>query len=284
METRHPNPLQILPGEQFSVGMSDMSYFDNYSGRIENGAVMLCRRGTAQLVLNDFTGTLRRNNSIMVLPESHISLTNRSADFQIEFFSFTPQLFAEAAFRLEVDFIRILRFYPVNTLSRDGLRGMEHWLRMLDYSYRDRENRFRTTIVRNRLQNALLEACDKVMRQPHIEMRIDTASLRRSELFNRFMILVNQRSSTEREVAYYAKELCISTRYLASIVHEVSGRTAKMLIDQAAITEIKVLLRTTDLSVQEIAYRMHFPDQSYLGRFFRKHTGESPSAFRQRQA
>jgi AraC-like DNA-binding protein len=47
------------------------------------------------------------------------------------------------------------------------------------------------------------------------------------------------------------------------------------------IVEIKSLLQTSNLSVQEIAYRLHFPDQSYLGRFFRKHTGQSPTAFRQ---
>jgi len=53
------------------------------------------------------------------------------------------------------------------------------------------------------------------------------------------------------------------------------------LIDHTALIEIQMLLRNTDLSVQEIAYQLHFPDQSYLGRFFRKHTGLSPTAYRQ---
>lgn len=283
MDPHTLNPLQLPDADHFLVGVSDLGYFDNYAGRTENGAIMLCRKGHAEVVLNDYHGTVRRNNSVMILPESRFSITSRSADFQVEFFSFTPQLFAEAAFRLEIDFMRILHAYPVNTLSRDGVQGMESWLKMLGLSYRDRENRFRNTIVRNRLQNALLEACDKVMRTPEIKMRADTSTLRRSELFNRFVVLVSHHSSTEREVAFYAKELCISTRYLSSIVHEVSGRTAKSIIDHSVITEIKLLLRTTDLSVQEIAYRMHFPDQSYLGRFFRKHTGESPSAYRLQQ-
>ncbi|WP_418166013.1 helix-turn-helix domain-containing protein, partial [Alistipes putredinis] len=47
------------------------------------------------------------------------------------------------------------------------------------------------------------------------------------------------------------------------------------------IMEIKVLLQNTTLPIQEIAYKMHFPDQSYLGRYFKKHTGISPSVFRQ---
>ena len=56
--------------------------------------------------------------------------------------------------------------------------------------------------------------------------------------------------------------------------------TAKEFIDRAVVLEIKMLLKSSDLSVQEIAYRLHFPDQSYLGRFFKKHTGESPTEYR----
>ena len=157
---------------------------------------------------------------------------------------------------------------------------MELWLQILGYSYTDRGNRFRNTIVKNRLQNALLETCDKVMRSPQFDMRTNNQTSRRNELFNRFMGLVNQYGSTQREVSFYADQLCISTRYLSNIIHAISGRTAKELIDQSAIMEIKLLLQTTELSVQEIAYRLNFPDQSYLGRFFRKHTGESPTRYR----
>lgn len=283
MEATNTNLFQFLDEDAFLVGSSDFACFENYTDRLENGLVFLCRKGHAEIVLNDVHGEIRRNFTGIVLPESHISLKSRTEDFQVEFFAFSRQLFVEAAFRLEVDFIRILRTYPINRLTREGVKSMDIWLKIMQYSYLDRENRFRKTIVKNRLQNALLEACDKVMRNPLIQMRVESGSLRHATLFNRFMGLVNQHSSTQREVAFYAKELCISTRYLSGIVREVSGRTAKELIDQVVTTEIKVLLRTTDLSVQEIAYRLHFPDQSYLGRFFRKHTGESPTTYRCRQ-
>ena len=63
-------------------------------------------------------------------------------------------------------------------------------------------------------------------------------------------------------------------------MRNIAHRSAKELIDAAAVLEIKMLLQTTDLSVQEIAYRLRFPDQSYLGRYFRKHAGVSPTDFR----
>lgn len=81
-------------------------------------------------------------------------------------------------------------------------------------------------------------------------------------------------------MSFYADKLCISTRYLSTIVRSVARSSAKEFIDRAVILEIKMMLQSTDLSVQEIAYRLRFPDQSYLGRFFKKRTGESPTEYR----
>ena len=64
------------------------------------------------------------------------------------------------------------------------------------------------------------------------------------------------------------------------IVRNIAHSSAKEFIDRSVLLEIKMLLQSTDLSVQEIAYRLHFPDQSYLGRYFKKHTGESPTEYR----
>lgn len=279
MKTTQKNPLQIAENEQFMVGTSDFSYFENPEGRCENGAVVLIRKGHAELTLDNYQGTIRHHSTMMILPGSALSIRNRSKDFSAEFFAFTPTLFSEAAFRLELDFIRLIKQHPVHELSSEALSNINIWLKIIDYTYRDRENRFRNTIIRNRLQNALLESCNKAMRIPKLQLQQNNNS-RQSELFVRFIQLVNQHCSTQREVAFYAREMCISTRYLASIIHSVSGRTAKELIDSAAINELKLLLKTSDLSIQEIAYRMRFPDQSYLGRFFRKHVGISPSVFR----
>ena len=84
----------------------------------------------------------------------------------------------------------------------------------------------------------------------------------------------------ERDVAFYAEELCISSRHLSCITKEIGQTTAKSFIDSFLILELKVALQSTDLSLKEIAEKYRFPDQSFFGRFFKKHTGMSPKAFR----
>lgn len=76
----------------------------------------------------------------------------------------------------------------------------------------------------------------------------------------------------QRDVAFYAEQLCISTRYLSAITKEVGQISAKEIIDEFLTLEIKVALQSTNLSLKEIADRYNFPDQSFFGRYFKKHT------------
>lgn len=79
---------------------------------------------------------------------------------------------------------------------------------------------------------------------------------------------------------FYAERLHITPRYLSSIAQKVEHVTAKSIIDRHAITEIKTALKTTNLSIQELSHKMLFPDQSFFGRYFKKHTGMSPLQYR----
>lgn len=274
------NPIITTPEEQFVVGDSDFAFFSNYASRCDGGAILFCRSGEADVTVNQYQGPVRRNTLILILPGSLLMFTSRSEDFQATFFAFSRDLFAEAAFRLEPAFFEILRANPISYPSSRILEGTSTWLQMAAYTYRDRRNMFRNTIIRNRLQNVLLEIYDKVQRFAHMQDQMPETTTRQTELFHRFVGLVHEHSAREREVAFYADKLCISTRYLSTIVRNIAHTSAKEFIDSSVLLEIKMLLQSTDLSIQEIAYRLRFPDQSYLGRYFKKHTGESPTEYR----
>lgn len=278
--TASDDPL-LLPAEsEFGIGTSDLAFYEAYAGRCHAGAVLFCRRGSAQLTIDGYTGTIRRHAALFLLPGLFFSISHRSANFSVDYFVFSPQFFAEAGYPLDFDFLRILKEHPVMQFSANGVKGMNMWFAILTYDI-ERGGRFCAAIVKNRLQNALMSLCDHVMQQPDLrQSRPADHTTRQGQLFERFMQLVKQHGGQEREVAFYADQLCISTRYLSTIAHAMSGHTAKEIIDNQVILEIKFLLQKSSYSIQEIAYRLHFPDQSYLGRFFRKHTGLSPSQFR----
>ncbi|WP_295991033.1 helix-turn-helix domain-containing protein [uncultured Alistipes sp.] len=274
------NPLETSVDEPFVVGESDFAYFSEQPQRCESGAILLCVSGSARVEVDQVQGLARRDTLVFVLGGWLLRVAERSDDFRLAYCAFSRDLFAEAAYRIEPAFFRALHDQPISYTVASIAEGAAVWLKMADYTYRDRENLFRNTIIKNRLQNMLLDIYDKYQRYGVRRQRTPEVGTRLQELFHRFVALVHENCTRQREVSFYADRLCISTRYLSTVVGKAVHIPVKEFIDRAVLTEMKMLLQSTDLSVQQIAFRMHFPDQSYMGRFFKKYTGQSPTEYR----
>lgn len=102
---------------------------------------------------------------------------------------------------------------------------------------------------------------------------------RHEELFRRFITLVNEHCKTQRTTTFYADRLCLSPRYLSSVIRNVSGRTVVEWVNQAVILEAKVLLKHSDLLTYQIADELHFPNPSFFSKFFKQMTGMTPQEY-----
>ena len=103
---------------------------------------------------------------------------------------------------------------------------------------------------------------------------------RAEELSGRFLALVEMHCHEHHSIDWYANELCLSPKYVANVVKQVTGRSAGECINYNLIRQAKLLLLTTALPVQDIADRLGFQNQSHFGTFFRRSVGKSPRAFR----
>lgn len=100
------------------------------------------------------------------------------------------------------------------------------------------------------------------------------------EIFNRFLRLVNLHGSREHQLAFYADKLCITSRYLGTVVQTTSGVGAKEWIDRAIISRAKVLLRHSDKQSSQIADELNFPNASFFCKYFKRMTGLTPRQYR----
>ena len=78
----------------------------------------------------------------------------------------------------------------------------------------------------------------------------------------------------------YAHMMQVSYKYLNDICKEITGNTAKVFINNWLLLEIKRTISENKYSSQEIAYRLGFKEHSNFIRFFKKHTGTTPSKFK----
>lgn len=111
-------------------------------------------------------------------------------------------------------------------------------------------------------------------------MRADNLAGRSSELYNDFLDKVARHYHTNSDVHFFANCLNVSARYLAQVTKRISGQTPKQIIDEYLSEEIGRQLKTTDKTVQEIAYTLGFSSQAHLSKFFKKMKGRSPSEWR----
>ena len=99
-------------------------------------------------------------------------------------------------------------------------------------------------------------------------------------VFKQFLKLVHENYSRERQVMYYADRLCISPKYLSRLCREISGKSAPEWIDAYIMLEAKNLLKYSDMPIKEIVYRLNFSNQTVFYKFFKAHTGMTPTEYR----
>lgn len=103
---------------------------------------------------------------------------------------------------------------------------------------------------------------------------------RKENLVKNFTQLVQNQCRSQRNLSTYAEELNITPKYLTETVKEITGKTAGEIIDDFVLLEAKLLLDNPALSIAEIAEELHFSDQSFFGKYFKRHSGLSPKEYR----
>jgi AraC-like DNA-binding protein len=83
-----------------------------------------------------------------------------------------------------------------------------------------------------------------------------------------------------REVQYYADKLDITPKYLTLISRQTSGRSAAQWITYTVILNAKALLATSQLTIQQVSTKLNFPNPSFFGQYFLRHTGMTPKEYR----
>src|ERR1700736_3128888 len=99
----------------------------------------------------------------------------------------------------------------------------------------------------------------------------------------RFRLLIESNYSKHWPVKRYAKQLALSESSLNRVCRSLTGGTAFDVIQQRLALEARRRLVYVAASVASIAAELGFKDPAYFCRFFRKHTGLSPTSFRRRQ-
>ncbi len=244
----------------------------------EDTIILFVGKGHARIEIDFIPYNLQSGSVVTISPKSTVRCTEASEDFFGAFLAFDHSFAVEAMPRPEPAFLDFIRSYPLGEMPANRIEPINAGIGNVAYFLYENDGVHRMQIVKNIVQGILLELYDTI-KAKFLENKPAEVN-RLNEHFMQFIHLVYEHGTQEREVAFYADRLCITPRYLSKIVRSTTGETAKDIINRHCVQEIKALLRTTNDSLQAIALQLHFPDQSFFTRYFKKMTGMTPTEFR----
>lgn len=99
--------------------------------------------------------------------------------------------------------------------------------------------------------------------------------------YKNFINLLERNFRTRTDLDFYAEALGITSRHLGRLLKETSGKTIGGLILARKMLEAKHLLSLSELTVNQIAWDLGYPDDSYFNKVFKKEAGMTPRSFRE---
>lgn len=271
--------FQLPDDEIFKAGADKNEWLpQGKTMKVDVDTIIFCRKGTAHIEIDLIPYEIVANTQLIIIAGSIVHNISNSDDFKISYITFKHEVYDEATAQLEPSFTFFLKEYPCVQLGEKRINKMNYLVEAMEDFYNEKTNCFRVKIFKNNIQSFLLDVYDKTRTLFKIDKSEEVG--RREELFIKFIHLIHKYCPQQREVGFYAEQLYITSRYLSSITQNVADKSAKYIIDKHAIQRIKIMLKYSNMSIQDISYELNFPDQSFFSRYFKKHTGMSPLEYR----
>lgn len=268
----------------FEVGVTDgKSWNSGHPLGIRGCQIMLCERGSLDITINSRSITMSAGEMSFIVFDMVVVPVKESDDFRAKFVTLDYDAAQDIFFLVTSNrFWEYIYTSPVFRLRREMKEIANRWFDVLDWIMANSSELVSEKVLRNEMGNFMLVMAEQIENQLG-RLGTNPPKNRAWVIVNEFLGLLNRYYTHRHDVAFYADKLNISPNYLNIITRRNIGTTAKEQINIQLGLVTKMLLDTTDLTVKEIAERLHYDDPSYLCRIFRKQNGMSPLQYRNKQ-
>lgn len=249
--------------------------------RLDMLVFALCVKGTSEFQINLKSYTIESGDMVILFP-GQIVYNKRSSIENCLLISVSRTLMDSLVPRNKslMDVIFYILNNPVIKTDEHGEKTIKEYIDFIISrinSFKGRKQMFGNEVIKNIAMAMLYEVLDMVSKDVMVENKSLT---RKDEIFRHFLKLLTEYYNKDRSVAFYADKICVNPKHLSNVIKELTGKTAGEWIDEHVIMEAKVLLKSSNMTVQEVSQILNFPNQSFFGKYFKKHTGMRPGEYR----
>lgn len=248
-------------------------------GRIDAYLGILCIKGKIDVECNQKRCLLHEGSMFFSGPHSLLTAT-MAADAEAYVIAIDSKKLLEyiASSQLALAAFEMMYNSSVIELGEAEKNSILRGINALSACISRPSSAFRSNIIKSCVSAFLFilaEICSA-----HVNLQAPAVKDSGSDIFLRFMKVLSENYLIHKDVSFYADQLCLSPRYLTTVVRKASSYTVSQWISKFVINDAIYMLKYTELSVKEIAYKLNFPNNSFFCKYFRSHTGMSPMVCR----
>lgn len=271
--------MDISVYDNYSSAARDFNFFqvDGEYKMCDSLLAIICMRGRARFRIRLHEYEIKRGTYLLIRANAPFYIADSSEDFRIDVVRV-----GDSVFNLSYDDILKNRLEqltlqrPVADISNKKLMMFHVIHSYLKVMIKERQDFYRDMILFEYVKIFLYEAC-------HIlddTFSDGTPKKNERNITSRFFQLIDEGYKTNRKIENYAAEIGITPKHLAFVIKKTTGKYPSEWLENYVLLESKRLLKSTDLSIQEISYDLNFSTPSHFGKFFKSQTGTTPKKFR----
>ena len=266
-------------GDDF-IMLDDISKapFFEYPTKIDFAIMCICLKGRIEGTINLKPYSFSENSLCITFPGQIIEYSYRSEDYS-GMIILTSNRFVdnlELNIKESISAMLYLKENPIICLSADEMAHFLDYYNILRQTVR-KEHYFNRIEMARLLIQALFY---NVYNSQQMQRKSSIKKSKREKLFEEFYRLLLTYCKESRKVGFYAEKLCLTPKYLSSTIKDVTDKSAFDWINDYVTLEAKSLLKSTNMTIQQISDELNFASQSFFCKYFKRLTGMSPKDYR----
>ena len=254
----------------------------------EHGIFFICTEGRAQFEYDGAVIQVKKNDLFLYFVRSVACNFMASSDFNSRMIWFSrSELWNINIYKdtsISADLTQ-LKLHPVVHLTDGEVQLLDTYFQLLCNRMKTATSELAPKIIRSLFGTMLLELLSIMRHSAEHETKQDqqkknNSSLHKRQIVDQFIKLVEMSDGRVRRVEEFASQLNITPKYLSLILKEVLNRRPSSFIMNYTMKAIEHRLRFTDMTMQEIANDLNFPNPSFFGKYCKEHLGMTPMEYR----
>ena len=238
---------------------------------------LLCFQGTCSITVHLTQYTMKKGTLLILLPDLYFQVLEQSDDCKFIFAGFATELVRSSSlFSKSIEYTPFIFEKPVLQLEKKGYELMYSYIRIIikaKYIYNNVITQEQAALTFTQL---ILGLGNLIKNGKSVNQQYN----RNQEIVKELVRTVVMNYQTERNVSFYAEKMHLSPQHLSTTIKKITGKTLTDIISSFIINDAKAKLKSTEMTIQEIAYSLNFPDISFFGKYFKRYTGMSPKQYR----